>query len=51
MSRFYECLYVLTGMAGAQILSWFLLDSEIKTAGLKNVRGSPSVKPHMLIIR
>ena len=38
-------------MAGAQMLTWVLLDSEIKTAGLKNVRGSPSVKPHTLIIR
>ena len=27
-----------TGMAGNQVLEWTDLDSEIKTAGLKNVR-------------
>ena len=28
---------VLAGMAGNQVLEWTDLDSEIKTAGLKNV--------------
>ena len=51
MRLFYECLYAPTGMAGAQVLDWVHLDSEIKTAGLKNVRDPSSLKPHALITR
>jgi hypothetical protein len=29
---------VFAGMAGSQVFDWVDLDSEIKTAGLKNVR-------------
>jgi hypothetical protein len=30
---------ILAGCAGAQVLDWVNLDTEIKTAGLKNVSG------------
>ena len=33
----WELIFVLAGMAGNQVLEWSDLDSEIKTAGLKNV--------------
>jgi hypothetical protein len=32
--------YEIIGMAGNQVLEWTDLDTAIKTAGLKNVRGS-----------
>jgi hypothetical protein len=35
----WELIFVLAGMAGNQVLEWSDLDSEIKTAGLKGVRG------------
>ena len=34
-----EFIFVLAGMAGNQVLEWSDLDSEIKTAGLKDVSG------------
>ena len=34
-----EPIFVLAGMAGNQVLEWPDLDSEIKTAGLKDVSG------------
>jgi len=34
------------GMAGNQVLEWFYLDSEIKTAGLKN---DPLAPPDLLV--
>lgn len=34
-----ELIYVRVGMAGNQVLEWSDLDSEIKTAGLKDVNG------------
>jgi hypothetical protein len=34
-----ELIFVLVGMAGNQVLEWSDLDSEIKTAGLKDVSG------------
>jgi hypothetical protein len=33
----WELIFVLVGMAGNQVLEWSDLDSEIKTAGLKDV--------------
>jgi hypothetical protein len=35
----WELTFVLAGMAGNQVLEWSDLDSEIKTAGLKDVSG------------
>jgi hypothetical protein len=35
----WEFIFVLAGMAGNQVLEWSELDSEIKTAGLKDVSG------------
>jgi hypothetical protein len=35
----WELISVLAGMAGNQVLEWSDLDSEIKTAGLKDVSG------------
>jgi hypothetical protein len=35
----WELIFVLVGMAGNQVLEWPDLDSEIKTAGLKDVSG------------
>ncbi len=37
--KLWELISVLAGMAGNQVLEWFDLDSEIKTAGLKDVSG------------
>lgn len=37
--RSWEPILVLVGLAGNQVLEWFDLDSEIKTAGLKDVSG------------
>jgi hypothetical protein len=37
--RSWELIFVLAGMAGNQVLEWSDLDSEIKTAGLKDVSG------------
>jgi hypothetical protein len=37
--RLWELIFVLAGMAGNQVLEWSDLDSEIKTAGLKDVSG------------
>ena len=36
-SEVCERSWFLTGVAGAQVLDWVSLDSEIKTAGLKDV--------------
>jgi hypothetical protein len=35
----WELIFVLAGMAGNQVLEWKDLDSELKTAGLKDVSG------------
>ena len=37
-------------MVGTQVLEWTDLDSEIKTAGLKDVSGFPSIIPCGLIV-
>jgi len=36
----WELIYVLAGLAGNQVLEWPDLDSEVKTAGLKEVSGA-----------
>jgi hypothetical protein len=36
----WELIFVLAGMAGNQVFEWSDLDSEIKTAGLKDVSGA-----------
>jgi len=38
-------MFTFAGMAGNQVLEWADLDTEIKTAGLKNVRLVPFA-PH-----